>query len=301
LIELLVVIGIIAVLIAILLPALQRAREQARIVACASNMRQVGTAMAMYLIEFKGTYPPLWYPDNLSFNGGYGFQQANRTCFNESYVTLLAKYLGSQNKDPHNDAAVGVFTCPADWLAREYDWLPQQAGVLSYTMPTSYGTDDVYWNVRALQPGARRGLTGPTVLNRGIGQTWGGLATGTEFPMWIKTNMVRPAGRAIMLIERSYTEAVQSAYWFYGLSCNRPASELWPDGVAQHGFPMLHQTNGKQRVAKFNYLFCDNHVDFLAPNDTVHDKTTVQFVQSGSNWWGGDFMWTILPEHYNFH
>jgi prepilin-type processing-associated H-X9-DG protein len=58
LVELLVVIGIIALLVAMLLPALNKAREQARTVACASNMRQVYIAAEMYAAQNKGYMLP---------------------------------------------------------------------------------------------------------------------------------------------------------------------------------------------------------------------------------------------------
>lgn len=57
LVELLVVIGIIAVLIAILLPALSRAREMAKQIRCLSNIRQVGMSIAMYTNNNKGFFP----------------------------------------------------------------------------------------------------------------------------------------------------------------------------------------------------------------------------------------------------
>jgi prepilin-type N-terminal cleavage/methylation domain-containing protein/prepilin-type processing-associated H-X9-DG protein len=58
LVELLVVIGIIALLISILLPALGRARESAQAIASASNMRSLGQAVALYQSENKGSYVP---------------------------------------------------------------------------------------------------------------------------------------------------------------------------------------------------------------------------------------------------
>src|SRR2546423_13310284 len=57
LIELLVVIGIIGVLLAMLLPALGKAREQAKAVQCAAQLRQIGIAFNSYAVNYRGALP----------------------------------------------------------------------------------------------------------------------------------------------------------------------------------------------------------------------------------------------------
>src|SRR4051812_10966752 len=85
LVELLVVIGIIAVLIAILLPALTAAKAQANRLKCASNIRTLGQVAFQYAYDNKG-----WIPRNCDYNDPYS----------PSWIDLLARNMKKQLPSP---------------------------------------------------------------------------------------------------------------------------------------------------------------------------------------------------------
>ncbi len=103
LVELLVVIGIIALLISILLPSLNQARRSAQSVKCLSNLRQLGIAFNFYLNDSKGVLPPIAYEGNP--NGGFW---ANPLVANK-YLAAASNSSSSNTKTTNS-----VFYCPSD-------------------------------------------------------------------------------------------------------------------------------------------------------------------------------------------
>jgi len=100
LVELLVVIGIIALLISILLPALNKARRAANTIACASNIKQIVAAVLMYANQYDG-----YIPGSPGTTGGYSFT-SDTTNYSDSY-------------------------CPD--ISQTFDWQAPVAKLLGYT------------------------------------------------------------------------------------------------------------------------------------------------------------------------
>lgn len=91
LLELLVVIGVIAVLASLLLPALQKARSSATAILCLSNQKQVGNGFICYADDYNGYFFP-GNGINLSWYNIYGASNANAASLNLGYVNPKVTY-----------------------------------------------------------------------------------------------------------------------------------------------------------------------------------------------------------------
>ncbi len=125
LVELLVVIGIIAILIAMLLPALNKARKQAQEVQCASNLRQMGLALTMY-IDDTGYYP------GCRWEGSRDNPSTAAPNF-AVWPTRLRMYMGNQQ------GVQNVFYCPSE--DDSYKWTVQAPTNYS-PIPTLFYAED---------------------------------------------------------------------------------------------------------------------------------------------------------------
>lgn len=116
LVELLVVIGIIAILIGVLLPALNKARESANSVKCQANLRSIGQGFSVYLSENKQTYPAAYI-----YNIGPGAPAAKQggTAINRARgYTHWSWYIYNTGRSESqagtaNTVQEAAFTCPS--------------------------------------------------------------------------------------------------------------------------------------------------------------------------------------------
>lgn len=278
LVELLVVVGIIAILISTLLPALQKARESGKAVACASNLRQIGQAAYMYLGQY-GTYPP----------AGYTLADGRV----QTWDRLLARYLGGKVLPEYpvgtskqfgkstmldgsvQDLSMGVFRCPSDaYLIRN-----QGGSDLNPDWRQSYSAAKAW---RTSNGHSGNGTNSPTL---GV-MDWGtyppntvsttGMSKGevyAQYMLHVKPGMVKKP--CIMILESPRVNNIQgdqaSIYtanpsWQHSAQNGNPISR--PSHGSGKGVP-LNDKNARSDGGRLsNYLFSDGHVELLSRFDT---------------------------------
>ena len=248
LVELLVVIGIIAVLIALLLPALGAAREAANATKCLSNMRQVGLTVQLYMSESKNGkwLPPYLFHDTsphypASFTG---------QPWPYYYAWLPAKYLKENAQ---------AFVCPSDqnvltrtpvkrWnsgiqdvrysygmnldLPRRtsfvYPAAPFTAQSLHFNPRSLKGVRNptrliVFWETKVLQLGSFRSIAAnyPFRVDHGKGRRMGCTFADGHAELMDKDEVTLPFGTAVSPYPPRMKE-----YWFGSVAATGP---LWAD------------------------------------------------------------------------
>jgi prepilin-type processing-associated H-X9-DG protein/prepilin-type N-terminal cleavage/methylation domain-containing protein len=119
LVELLVVVGIIALLVAILMPALARARKEAQAVQCGSNLRQIGQAVQIYMIQNKGYISRFSNSTNWQ-NPAKKTEMIDPTNYDKAYWGVIYAVTAKLPKD--------LFHCPSAVLGQNADGLTFDQG-----------------------------------------------------------------------------------------------------------------------------------------------------------------------------
>jgi prepilin-type processing-associated H-X9-DG protein/prepilin-type N-terminal cleavage/methylation domain-containing protein len=259
LVELLVVIGIIALLIGILMPALTRAREQANTTKCGANLHSMGIALTMYVNQYNA------YPGHASLVAG-------RTA--AIWPTRLRLFT-------NNDQ--GIFHCPSQEAGFEWARTPPTGGTKATAADSKYGYEvgelvlDV-GTVPSCYAYNDWGTYSPTSDSRqqkGLG--------GDIVPLFFNVREVRAAQVKSAADMIAISDSTTDRSWDWNID---PLQfDQWPGRIhGGRGKPL--PPNVPDPVRGANVLFCDGHVEWHTQKEltTIRLSSTNQPTPMASRW-----------------
>jgi len=255
LIELLVVISIIALMIAILLPALQKARDAAYIAQCAANVKQIDLGILMYTGDWKKFFPTSDYGGMSAYSVRVF---ANTYAFGDPNVNggapknIVNPYVNlPQNAAGPGRGGFSLFECPGDtgtshehaWLPTCHDNYPSWPALSTMTDYEWGNTGHSYsWNaILGRYPG------GSIVYDDGFANIGPNCSQGLHH---MKISDVKHPSRQVILLDyNGYSASVENLGIPWTLWCDAD----WFGH--HHGPPKLHLKN---------IAFTDGHVKFIS-------------------------------------
>lgn len=159
LVELLIVIAIIGVLVSLLFPAIQAARESARYTSCTNNLRQVGLLTHMYRDLHDGRFPDAIRTGNFSYRMSPGLKTLGDPAALPERYGLEAVFV-DENFIPHH---AGIWSCPSqdeEMTRHGNTYAFSIASVLAKRNPPNQKTTIWVWDNFSLKPGLS-GFRGP--------------------------------------------------------------------------------------------------------------------------------------------